>query len=338
MGVLAYGAETDDGDETMRVLFLDRYGEGYVGAPHTFYEFMKKVEEQADCVFAGEDYPLFREESVDDTVKRVMPDADWVIVDRDKLPTVKKAKHRSYRVGVFLSDLHGKWSHNIPNPTQFRDYLNTLNYDAFFLKYAEIHGCGVTPHLFTEGLKGKAHHLPWSVDCKKHNWKHKKYDVAFIGSATNVYPLRQKIHEGLYHASKGYRVVCCTSPKGKTYERKWDVFKNEYVGQRYVDLLNETRIMIFGCSKYRYPVQKYFESTASACLVLSDEPSTAKKLGFVDGETYININEFDWETTLTYCLENPDTVKHITRAGLKNTLINHSHEKRVKEWLKMLEA
>lgn len=320
----------------MRILFLDRYSEGYVGAPHTFYEFMQKVSEQAECVFAGEDYPLYRaEESVDMTVKRVMPDADWVIVDRDKLPVVEK--NRSYRVGVFLSDLHGKWSHNIPNATQFRDYLNTRNYDAFFLKYIQIHGCGVNPDLFTEGLDGDVYFVPWSVDCCKHTWKRKKIDVTFIGAAGSPYPLRKKIYDNLYHVAKGYRVVRCLSPMGKTYEREWGNYENAYVGQRYVDLLNETRIMIFGCSKYRYPVQKYFESTASGCLVLSDEPSTAKQLGFIDGKTYIDINEFDWENTLKYCLEEYDKVKQIARMGLKNTLMNHSHEKRVQEWMKMLE-
>ena len=132
-------------------------------------------------------------------------------------------------------------------------------------------------------------------------------------------------------------VKCYISPAGSTYDRHVAKYKDAYVGERYAELLNKTKIMIFGCSIYRYPVQKYFESTASGCLVLSNEPSTAKQLGFIDNETYVDINQFDWEAVLTYCLENYDNLKRIVRGGLKNTLMNHTHEKRVNEWLEMLE-
>ena len=212
-----------------------------------------------------------------------------------------------------------------------------LNYDAFFMKYLEIHGCGVNPHLFEEGLNGKVHHLPWSVNVKKHTWKHKTIDVAFMGAISKPYPLRKNIFENFHSATKGYNVKCYISPAGSTYDRHVSKYKDAYVGERYAELLNKTKIMIFGCSIYRYPVQKYFESTASGCLVLSNEPSTAKQLGFIDNETYVDINQFDWETVLGYCLENYDSLKRIVRGGLKNTLMNHTHEKRVNEWLEMLE-
>lgn len=321
----------------MKILFLTRKGDGLVGAPHTYHEFEQAVGKEAECMWAGRDWPLYSaKESIDLTVKRVMPDADWVIVDKNKLERALSPKKRSYHVGVFISDLHGKFTHGIRNPTQFRDYLNQLNYDAFFLKYLEVHGCGVNPHLFEEGLRGKVFHLPWSIDAKKHNWRRKKHDVAFIGAVGETYPLRTEIYANLYHVARGYNIICCTSPRGKTFDRSWDNYENGYVGERYVDLLNETKIMIFGCSKYRYPVQKYFESTGSGCLVLSDQPSSAKKLGFIDGKTYADINTFDWETVLRYCLENYDSVKHIARGGLKNTLMNHSHEARAREFVEML--
>jgi len=252
------------------------------------------------------------------------------------LEKVKAVKDRSYRVGVFLSDLQGKASHGISSPTLFMKYLNKQRYDAFFLKYLEIHGCGVNPHLFEEGLRGDVYFLPWSVDCEKHTWKRKKVDVTFIGNVGSTYPLRQEMWEDLYYVARGYKIVREMRPPGKTFDRKICESSSKYVGDDYCKLLNETRIMIFGCSKYRYPLQKYFESAASGCLILADEPSTAKRLGFVDNKTYVDVNVYDWRPVLQWCLENEDKTRGIVRSSLKNVLMNHSHEKRADEFLEMI--
>lgn len=308
-----------------------------MGAPQTFHEFEQAVGKIANCKWCGEgwgDYVL--NESTSASVKRIMPDADWVIVNKNHLERVAPSKERRYKVGVFLSDLHGKTSHDINSPVIFRDYLNTLNYDAFFLKYLELHGCGINPHLFEETLKGGVYHLPWSVDCDKHAWCNKKIDVTFAGNVSETYPLRKEMWNNLYHVARGYKIVRALKPDGKTFDRKLAEVEHPYVGEDYCRLLNETKIMIFDCSKYRYPVQKYFEASASGCLMVCDEPSSAKKLGFIDGETYVDVNLYDWDSVLRYCLENYDSVKRIMRNGLKNTLMNHSHEKRAKEFVEML--
>lgn len=322
----------------LRILFLTRKGEGYVGAPQTYHEFEQEVGKIAECKWAGLGWPLYKAyESMDETVQRVMPDCDWVIDNKNTF--TKTPKNRSYRVGVFLSDLHGKYSHNILSPSGFCDLVNRCGYDSVFMKYLEIHGTWHDPNLFQRRLKPEIHFLPWSVDTEKFKrGRRKKIDLTFIGNTSGpMYPLRQAIYDNLLHVGRDYKTVRSKSPKGGTFERRVDMLQqNHYVGERYADLLNNTRIMLFGCSQYRYPVQKYFEAAASGCLILANEPSNAKDLGFINSYTYVDINEKEWENTATWCLENWDQVKKIPTYAVKNIARNHTHRVRAREFLEML--
>ena len=319
----------------MRVLFLTRYGEHVVGAPSTFHGFEQAVGKIVDCKWAGTGYVDHEEgENVDETVQRIMPDADWVIVDKNTLLPAKQL--RNYRVGVFLSDLHGKYSHGLRTPKAFLDHLNTLNYDAFFLKYMEVHGTEFDPYLFKEGLNGDVYHLPWSVDCDRFQPKKKQVDVTFIGAVGKVYPLRQSMWSGVHSACKGYKVVRETSPRGRTFERDTRTLNHRYVGDAYSDLLNDSRIVLLGSSIYRYPVQKYFEASASGALILADSPSTAKYLEFVDGKTFFEVNVESWRDRLQHCLDNPSVVRAVSSYGLNTTVTHHSHKTRAKQFIEML--
>lgn len=325
--------------EDLNILFLTRKGEGCVGAPQTFYEFEQAVGRIANCKWAGKDWSLHRPgEDMRGTVERVMPDADWVIVDRDD--TWATPKNRWFKVGMFLSDLHGKHSMRIGSPEEFMRLINGAGFDAVFMKYLEIHGFReVNPLLFMKSLKGRIHFLPWSVDVSKHRWGEKTVDAAFMGShQPRVYPLRDAMWNGMPHVCGRHSFIRVSTPTtGGTYERKVDkLMEKHYVGDKYVDALNHSKILLFGSSIYRYPVQKYFEGSASGCLLLCDEPSNAKELGFVDGETYIKVNLHNWGDKLKYCLENYDEVKHVAENGMRNTVEKHSHEKRAQEFLGML--
>lgn len=321
-----------------RILFLTHRGEGLVGAPQTFHEFEQAVGKLADCEWAGIGWPKHREgESMSETVRRIMPDTDWVFADRDdgwKTPTF-----RSYRVGAFLSDLHGKHNMGVGTPEGFLSLINRANFDAVFVKYMELHGFQrINPERFLEGLKCPAHFLPWSMDVSKHHWEEKNIDVVTSGSRhPSIYPLRYNMWNNIIPLCKGYKVVRASTPGGGTYGRIVSKLKaTHYVGERYLDLLNHTRILLFDSSIYRYPVQKYFEGSASGCLLLCDEPSTAEELGFVDNKTYVKVGLGDWRQKLLYCLQNYEGMKYIAEAAMKNMREKHSHEKRAQEFLETL--
>lgn len=322
----------------LKILFLTHKGEGLVGAPQTFHEFEQAVGKLADCEWAGAGWHNHREgETVDEAVKRVMPDADWVFADRDN--GWKTPPFRNYRVGAFISDLHGKHNMGIGTPEGFLSLINKAKFDAVFVKYAELHGFPrINPKRFLEELECPFYFLPWSIDVAKHHLEEKNIDAVASGSRhASIYPLRHSMWNNVVPLCKGYKVVRAATPGGGTYGRVVSKLKaTHYVGERYTELLNHAKTLLFDSSIYRYPVQKYFEGAASECLLLCDEPSNAKELGFIDNETYVKVGLNDWRQKLLYCLENYDGVKYIAEAAAKNMVERHSHEVRAKEFLEAL--
>ena len=321
----------------IKILFLTHLGSGYVGAPNTRHGFEQEVAKLCECKFAGEGWSDYvKGESMDETVKRVMPDADWVI-DRDNNLHEKKPENRRYKVGHFMSDLHGKHHYGITSPVEYAELINKAEYDAVFMRYPLLYGARYQPKVVHDWIKCEKHWVPWSVDDKWYHPKPKKIDVAFIGTTGPCYPLRNMIWENLYYVARGHKVLREQAPRGKTYERVVKTLKDTHlVGERYRDALAETRILLFGCSIYRYVLQKFFVAPASQCMVMSNEPAMAKRLGFVDGKTYVEVDEGNWEELLLHYLENPDAVRQIARNGMKNVLMNHNHRVRAEQWLEMI--
>jgi len=321
----------------LNILFRTRKGQEYVGAPHTQYEFEQEVAKLCNCKFAGKGWGDFRElEHMSETVKRVMPNADWVI-DYDNNLHVKKPNNRKYKVGHFISDLHGKHHYGLTSPVGYVEMINKANYDAVFMRYPLIHGTSHRPDVVYDRLTCDKHWVPWSVDVDYYRPKDKRVDVSFIGTLGTCYPLRKEMWEGVYYVARGHKIIREQSPPGKTYERHTDkLIHTHLVGSKYRDMLAETRMFLFGCSTYRYPLQKFFEASASECMIMSNSPSMAKKLGFIPNKTYVEVSEIDWEEQLLYYLDNPDSVKKIAVRGRLNTVEKHNHKVRAKEFVEML--
>lgn len=322
----------------VHVLWLTHKGDGYVGAPQTQYGFEQEVAQLCDCKFAGEGWPLYRAgESLDETVQRVMPDADWVI-DKDNALFEEKPHDKGYMVGHFISDLHGKHHYKIKSPVKYADALNQTGYDAVFMRYPLIQGTGLRPDVVYDRLKCEKRWVPWSVEAERyHPRREKKYDVSFIGTVGAAYPLRKEIWDNIYYVARGHRILRQEAPRGKTYDRSVETLQDSHlVGEDYRRVLGETRILLFGCSRYRYALQKFFEAPASGCLVVSNAPSMAKRLGFVGDDTFVEVDAGEWEDTLIYLLENPGVVKRIAQNGTRNVLKNHTHKVRARQFLEMI--
>jgi len=325
----------------LKILFLTRKGEGYVGAPQTRHEFEQEVAKHCECKFAGEGWPLYRaEEPMDLTVKRVMPDADWVIDRDNNLHNRKPSKRkRRYKIGLFLSDLHGKHHYGLNNPVLFADFVNEAGYDAVFMRYRLLYGTSYQPDVVWRRLSPRTYFIPWSVDPDKFKPSREKHiDVSSLGSAYKCYPLRREINKGLPFVCRGRKLVHKPAPSGATYERSIPAMKEGgfIVGEDYERTLADTRIFITGCSKYRYPLQRFFQATAAGCMLMVNQPSDAKELGFYNDRQYFMIDENTWEPALSYFLDHPDEVRVIARSGRKNTLLNHTHRVRAEEFLEVL--
>ena len=144
----------------MRLLFLRHKGFDCVGAPGTYHDFEQAVGKIATCKWAGGGWPLHREnEPLDVTVNRVMPDVDWVI---DKDAGFKAPKDKTYRMGHFTSDLHGKSICGVHTPQGLLELMNRSNYDTLFMKYKHIYGADCKPDIFMTDMKIQSRVLPWS--------------------------------------------------------------------------------------------------------------------------------------------------------------------------------
>jgi len=322
----------------LNVLFLTHRGEGYVGAPQTRHEFEQEVAKHCNCKFAGEGWSLYRAgESMDETVKRVMSNVDLVI-DSDNNLHNKKPINRRYKIGHVISDIHAKHYYKLKTPLEYVNLLNKVGYDVIFMRYPRAYGTKHPPDTVYSGLTCDKQWVPWSIKPDKFKQKRKTVDAALIGTINNrVYPLRQKMWDNWEQTLKNYNTIRQRAPTGKTYDRSITSLKNTHiVGDQYCDVLAKTNLLTFGCSVYRYALQKFFEGAASQCVIISDKPDAAERLGFIDGKTYVCVNKDNWGEKTLYLLENHGEARRIARMGMKNVLLNHSHEKRAKQWIKTL--
>lgn len=316
----------------MRILWLTRRGEAYVGAPSTRHGFEQAVAKATNSAFAGEEWPLHvSHERMEDTVKRVMPDADWV-VDRDL--NLHVPKPRGINVAHLVSDLHGKHHYGLTTPEAHIEMLNRAGYRALFLRYTEVHGTSSSPDIYKRTLKPSAYWLPWSFDPTMfHPRGAVEYDATFIGNTSDpVYPLRRPILDELTRLSGRYRTFLAESPRGGTYER---LISEHFAGARYAEVLGRSRIFIFDCSRFRYPLQKFTQG--SGTLVMSTRPGGADSLGLVDGVTYVEISEANWKDRLHYYLENPSEAEKIAERWRRVAERQHSHKVRAGQFVRYLE-
>jgi len=326
------------GDVAMRNLFLRRKGEDYVGAPSAYHAFEQAVSKIASVKWAGEGWPLYlANEPMRLTVKRVMPDAHWVIDEDSRF--VLPVDH-DYKVGYMASDLHGKSSFGIGNPHGFVNLLNDTGYDAVFLKYIEVHGTNDCPHIFTEQLKAKPFFLPWSVDPEKFYPREKTLDAMFIGAHGRRYPIRNVLWGGLPSVCEEHRFTydMRSNPPGKTFERHIPALKKMgyFVGDKYHEALGSTRILLFGCSEFLYPLQKYFEGMASGALVMANEPANAEELHFEDGVNYVDISVYNWKKKLIYYAKHREEAEEIAARGRETILKHHTHDIRARDFIEMI--
>lgn len=320
----------------MNVLFLRKCGENTIAAPRHFHAFEMEVRKYVNAEWAGKNWPLHQpNEDFDSTIKRVMPDVDWVI-DRERDSPLPSP--RAFMVGAYLSDLHGRGAFGIRQLRDYIDSVNNVGYDALFLRYLQIWGTEADPDIFLDELEPAVYFLPWSIDTDEFRPLEKTIDVAFIGSVGRHYPLRKKIWGMLpiFCREHGVSLLMESRPRGASSFSKQNRFPNAYFGRRYAEALGHTRLFIFGCSKYKYPLLKFYEGMASGCCVLADKPSSAKELGFEDGVNYVEINEANWDERLSYYLEHPEEAEEIAWNARNLIQLVHTHQQRAVDFLTIL--
>ena len=336
---------------TLNILFMTKKRDDLVCLDYGHY-FEQAVGKIANCKWAGRGWPDYLSENLGHTVRRVMPDADWVIyydfeLRREGVPLrVPKPHKRSFKVATTTSDIHKE-------PHKYMTLLNNGPWDAFLMLYTMVgsqvnargHGWIKTdPERYLKGLNAPIMRLTPSIDPAVFNMFNSERDIdaLFLGTVAKAYyPLRNAIYKKLPAEGKahGWNTVVKRAPKGMSFSRRKKDYlaKGHIVGGRYADYLSRAKCFLFDTSIFRYPLLKFFEGMASGACLFSDAPLLGEELHLIPGENYVEINLKNWKEKLKYYMDNPKARKTVAMKGYKTTMKYHTNDVRAREMVEFLE-
>ena len=315
----------------------------------------REMSKIADCKYWGPRRKDYEEKPLQEVIKHLYGDdgPDWVIAtpfmhsEHGRWIGYSCPKKRKWKIAAFTDDLHANWMLRV-GAEEYCEALNQANFDLILMWYAKLGYAKsyhpIDPEYFLKNLTAKAVHIPKFVDpeAMKPLDNPKIYDVAFLGAMDRrQYPLRLSIHQRLPILAErhGWRVLIRGRPPGSEPERFIGALEQEgyVVGDKYSEALANSKVLIFGCSIYKYPLLKYFEGWATRTLVMADRPFHAERLGLEDGVNYVEVNDWNWVEKLKYYLEHDEEREKIAQAGYDTFLAKHTSSIRAKELLKVLE-
>ncbi len=316
---------------------------------HFFEQAIARI---ADCKWAGHRHELHVPgEDLNDTIRRVMPDADWAIIGdvaHIRYPeAIKIPEKRICNVAYIAGDVY--W-----NPPLVARRLNAGKWDAFLMTQFKLDTyipsstnrvpAKADPEFYVKNLNAPIFHSPHNINPEffKPLDREKEYDVSFLGAhSSTYYPLRAKIWRDLPSLVARYkwRTLMRGSPPGVSLKRKIDKLLKEgfTVGERYAEVLALSKIFIFSSGPSRCPVKKYYEGMASSACVLADSPMTADELHFRPGHNFVEINEGNWKGRLHYYLEHDKEREEIARRGYETVVKYHTNDVRARQLIDFLE-
>lgn len=141
--------------------------------------------------------------------------------------------------------------------------------------------------------------------------KEKSLDVFFCGAVNKWYPYRKMFFESINNMKNLKYLMLQKSGAGvkntitTTFEYDMQLFE-------YANNIRKSKITLIDGGIFNYPVKKYIESMACGCLVLGPIPKYGLELGYIDGETMVEINRYDYKEKLMYYLNNDKERERIT--------------------------
>ncbi|WP_377889543.1 glycosyltransferase [Alkalihalobacillus sp. R86527] len=259
--------------------------------------------------------------NLSDIIRQISSLPDFILLN-DLHPTycpyIRGVESTTIPVGIFMHDLH---YHKLRRK-RFVEKGNVsvvFGYyrEAFMESYPEFHNRFVwLPH-HVETTIFKDYQIGKSID------------YLMMGALfPNFYPLRASMYNQLksasnfkYHQHPGYKQIA----------------KGHLAGEAYAKELNRAKIFLTCDSIYHYPVLKYFEAPACNTLLLASSSKELTDLGFIDGKTFVSVNEHNVVQKAAYYLQHEEERIRIARAGHEMVQANHSTSKRAEELMQHIE-
>jgi hypothetical protein len=231
-------------------------------------------------------------------------------------PFIRGLKGLRVPHGILMHDLHYKGSKRNFLIQQEKPALIFCHYrDAFFKWFPE----------HKDRFVWFPHHVPNDIFRKYNTPK----DISFllIGALyPHIYPFRhmiaQQFHRDprfVHYLHPGYGIA----GKGMT-------------GVNYAKEISRAKIFLTCDSIHHFPLLKYFEAPACGTLLAAPGSSELADLGFIDGETFVAIDETNFKEKVEYYLQNEALRNSITQKGYELIQERHTTAIRALEMIKTI--
>jgi len=278
--------------------------------------FRRELARQHDVIFFGVGYDGYdRNLTVLDVLEK-HPDVDVVLThyeyrDGGLAPGLKDVKN-ILKVHIMGGDYY--------EPT-FRGYdahFHKVNYDIIFPRYSLQ-----TRTLKERNIGGKHYLLPFSVDISKHY----KQEIEKTIDVTAAFQINQRVHPNRHKIRK----IISKMNVNSFLQKAWF--------EEYVKKINESKIFVTSNVKEGELSGKYTEVMACGTFLLTTRPEDLRRLGYKNKQHLVLYkNDFsDLEDKVKYFLKYEKEREYIAKTGMKFVRKNHSHEVRVKEFVKIVE-
>ncbi|WP_416149890.1 glycosyltransferase [Salipaludibacillus sp. HK11] len=220
--------------------------------------------------------------------------------------------------GFLYTDLHG--NHDV-----FRQLVKENKIDLIFSLYRD--GFAKFHPNYMNKFVWLPHHVFTPVF--KDYRLIKEIDYLLMGVLSQrTYPFRTKIAREMKgvkgfvrHRHPGYRFFT-EKEKAKTF-----------IGEKYAREINKAKMFFTDDSIYKYPIAKYYEVAACNTLLLGSGSKELKDLGFIDGDTFVEINERNFYQKARFYLKHEKLRNKITEQGYNMVRNNHTTAIRVEQFV-----
>jgi hypothetical protein len=253
-----------------------------------------------------------------DILNKLPVKPDFILLNdykNDYRPIIKGLEQLTTPHGIIMHDMHYKKSKREillqkENPSLIFSHYR----DAFFKWFPNHKGKFVWfPHHVPEHLF-KDYRLPKSIN------------LLMAGAVfPHLYPFRSLL---LSHFKNDPRFFYIPHPG---YRKIKSTSRGSFAGESYAKVLNQAKIFLTCDSIHKFPLLKYFETLACNTLLLAPASRELTDLGFVDGETFVAVNENNFSAKAEHFLMNETARNRIALSGYKMIKKRHTTAVRVQE-------
>jgi hypothetical protein len=161
------------------------------------------------------------------------------------------------------------------------------------------------------------------------NWKlPKKVDLLTVGTLGHKATMHmRKLWADEAHRSRWKHKIAPAGKKGRTYK-----------AHKFSQIINQAHITSTSNTRWQV-LAKCFEIPASRSMMMCNESRDMEKMGFVDGETFVQFpnDKMEIRRLINHYMENPKERELITDNAYELVHERHTIQQRAKEWFEIME-